>query len=260
MKIKTEGNKTLYIRIAVMLVLITLLSAACTNKEEENLIPEKTFAVILSEVYLANGLIVVPEVRNVFAGRDTALNYYDIIESHGYTKEQMESTLRYYFSKKPKKLIRIYDQAIGKLSEQESLLLLSPEESSDPKTELWKDKKSYSLPDTIKNGKLYFEYKLMTPGLYFLDFEATVYPDDHTNNPGLTLLTFHADSAGTGKVNYLPAVKYIKDGFPHKYRITIRVYDNTPVVLQTYLYDRENKPDYGDPHADISDISLTLSP
>jgi hypothetical protein len=96
-------------KIILAFAAILLLPVNCTDKETKDLIPEKSFSSIISEIYLANGLIITPEVKETFSGRDTAQIYYDIIESHGYTKEQMETTLRYYFFKNPKKMIRIYN-------------------------------------------------------------------------------------------------------------------------------------------------------
>jgi len=65
---------------------------------------------------------------------------------------------------------------------------------------------------------------------------------------------------GKGKANYLSVSGYIKDGHSHKYKTTLRVLKETPVVLQVYLYNYENNPDFGYPHAEIKDISITFSP
>jgi len=260
MKNKTEEIIVSRLRIIAISALVGLLSVTCSDKEKRDLIPEKKFTAILSDIYLVNGLIIIPEVRETFAGRDTALNYYDIIENHGYSKEQMENTIKYYFSENPKKLIKIYDVVIGKLSETESLLHLSHEETTDEAENIWKDRSSYILTDASKNNKLYFDYKFQDPGFYLLEFSATVYPDDQSHNPHLTALTFHADSVGKGKANYLSVSGYIKDGHSHKYKTTLRVLKETPVVFEVYLYDYENNPDFGDPHAEIRDILITFSP
>jgi hypothetical protein len=59
-------------------------------------------------------------MRDTWAQRDSILNYIDVIESHGFTREQFETTMRYYFTGKPRKLSRIYDRVTGNLLELET--------------------------------------------------------------------------------------------------------------------------------------------
>jgi len=244
--------------IASMLVLLLSFNS-CTNEKDQELIPEDVFSDILYEVHLGNGLLTEPEVRNIFSERDTLRNYLDIIDRYGYSKEQMENTLNYYFSKKPKKLIKIYDRNIGKLSEMESLLLKAQQPVPDF-TNLWQGKTGFYFPDTITNRKLHFKQILQTSGSYILNFSATVYPDDPSFNPHFTVLTFNADSLETGKKNYMSCTKYFKDGLPHTYSVTIRVNDQFPVVLSVNFFNHNNSPELGQPHAKISDILLHNTP
>lgn len=241
-------------------VIVVLLSASCSDKDNSKLIPEKTLSAILTEVHLADGLLTVYEVRNKFAGRDTASNYIDIIESHGYSKEQMERTLRYYFTRKPKRLIKIYDQAMGKLSKIESLLANNPDIIPVTKANFWPGESSYFLPDTLKNKNLHFHHKFTVPGLYTMEFTATVYPDDQSCNPHFTAWTCNADSAETGKRNYLSAIRYLKDGHSRNYLINFKVQKDTPVLLKGYFYTSGDNPDYGDYHARFANISISYIP
>ncbi len=234
--------------------LLLLLSVISCSKEKE-LIPEEIFSEILYEIHLGNGLLVAPEVRNVFAERDTLRNYLDIIERYGYTIEQMDNTLQYYFSKKPKKLIGIYDRNIGKLTEMESLLL-NAQQKVPEFTNLWPGRTELYLPDTTGNRKLYFTHVFQSPGSYYLKFSATVYPDDPSFNPKFIAFTSHADSLATGKQEYISEIKYCKDGSPHNYSLTLVVKDKYPLTLSVFFFDHNNKPDIGLPHAKISDIML----
>lgn len=257
---KTQVKILSFVKIILAVAAILLLSVNCTDKETKDLIPEKSFSSIISEIYLANGLIIVPEVRESFSGLDSARIYYDIIESHGFTKEQMENTLRYYFFKNPKKMIRIYNQAIDDMHEKEILFQAEMSLKTARESSLWKDNPDYYLPDTIINRKLRFDYQLRNPGFYTLEFRATVYPDDQSSNPRFRALTYHGDSVGTGKVNYLPEIKYIKDGLPHIYRTSFRVQFKNPVYLELYLFEHDNKPGLGIPRASFKDISILFTP
>ncbi len=237
-------------------VLFLLLSVnSCSKEKEQELIPEEIFSEILYEIHLGNGLLTAPEVRNIFAERDTSRNYLDIIERYGYSEEQMDNTLQYYFSKKPKKLIGIYDRNIGKLTEMESLLL-NVQQPVPEFTNLWQGKNELCLPDTTENRKLYFNHVFQTPGSYYLRFSATVYPDDPSFNPHFIAFTSNADSLETGKREYVSEIKYFKDGYPHTYSLTIVVKDKYPLALSVFFFDHNNKPDIGLPHVKISDIMI----
>jgi hypothetical protein len=65
---------------------------------------------------------------------------------------------------------------------------------------------------------------------------------------------------GTGKVNYLPEIKYIKDGLPHIYRTSLRIQFKNPLYLELYLFEHDNKPDFGIPRAVFKDISIIFIP
>ena len=79
------------------------------------LIPEDKLVAILTDTYLTTGMMDVQAMRDTWGQRDSILNYIDVIRSHGYTYEQMEATLQYYFTDKPKKLAKIYDRVTGNL-------------------------------------------------------------------------------------------------------------------------------------------------
>ena len=61
-----------------------------------------------------------PGLNRRFAFRDSVANYIDILDRYGYTKQQLDNTMKYYFIKKPKQLQEIYDQALIRLVEQEN--------------------------------------------------------------------------------------------------------------------------------------------
>ena len=115
------------IRNILLILIVTALAAgACSSRknkvEHAEMIPEQVLISILTDAYIADGLIALPVIHHWFSSLDSLSTYYEIIENYGYSKETMDNTMRYYFIKKPKKLISIYDQVLGKLSEMESIL------------------------------------------------------------------------------------------------------------------------------------------
>lgn len=237
----------------VLLLLLSVVS--CSKGKKQKRIPEKIFSEILYEIHLGNGLLIAPDVRNIFAEQDTLRNYQDIIEKYGHSIEEMDNTLRYYFLKKPKKLIEIYDRNIGRMTEMESLLLKDQQQVTEF-TNLWQERTELYLPDTAGNRKLHFTHIFQSPGSYYLKFTATVYPNDPSFNPQFIAFTSHADSLATGKQEYISDIRYFKDGLPHTYSLRIVVKDKYPLTLSIYFFDHNNKPDIGFPYASISNIML----
>ena len=83
----------------------------------------------------------------MFSSLDSILSYIYIIENHGYSKEIMDKTMKYYFIKNPKKLIKIYDQVLGILSEMESLVEKEAVLTAVHIKNLWTGEEFYSFPD-----------------------------------------------------------------------------------------------------------------
>jgi hypothetical protein len=241
--------------------LLLLLAASCHNKvkskaEHKNIIPEKEFISILTDFYLADGLFSLPEIRTRFSYRDSVTNYIDIIESHGYTYDAMNSTIKYYFIRKPKKLIKIYDNVLGKLSEMDSRYEKEAANADLALKNLWKGKQEYAFPDTSLSAGTEFSLSLYSLNTFTLEFTVTVFPDDQTINPCFSAWYCNADSSETGSRSWLPAIEYIKDGHPHTYTITENTNFKGSVILKGLLLDSENNPPACFIHATICGITF----
>ncbi len=259
---KTSPEKHIYSfgKITLLISFILLFQSGCKSDDEKGLIPEKTFAQIIYEVHLGDGLLSLPEIHSKYYPRDSVANYTDIVERHGYTTEDLDKTLHYYFTKKPKKFIRIYDKAIGRLTEMESLLEEDTEDISAARGGLWKGAQMYFLTGSRDTSKLYFDHIFYTAGDYKIQFTLTLYPSDQAHNPRFSAFTCRADSLATGKREQIRGVEYIKDGQPHVYSYLIRIPNNLPMLIKGRLLDFENNPGEISRHAKIEDISFVLSP
>jgi hypothetical protein len=234
---------------------IFLIAVSCISRkdkiEQANMIPEKTFVSILTDIYIANGLLTLPEVRYTFLKRDSVSNYIDIIKSHGYSYEAMNSTMNYYFISKPKKLIRIYDQIIGRMSEMESGYQSELTRIQKEASRASVNYSLFSLPDPAGKKLPEFSRTINPPGIYTLSFSITLYPDDQSFSPHFTAWFCDADSVETGKKRWLTPIEYIKDGYPHMITYTGRIEEDRKMVLKTILYDYENNIMEWDKHARI---------
>jgi hypothetical protein len=124
---------------------------------------------------------------------------------------------------------------------------------------LWPGQDSYFFPDPSGTDSTVFDISLLKPGLYTLTANVTLFPDDQSVNPELTAFTCHPDSILTGTRNYIEAIRYVKDGYEHKYSVTFKVPVKTTLHLRGCLYDYANNPDNWDKHLTIKNISVIYS-
>jgi hypothetical protein len=259
----SEIKSTIILKMLLIVIVVSLLAGSCSDRgnktDKSDLIPEKELISILTEVHIADGLLLLPKTRSIYSERDSVLNYIDIIEGHGYTKETMDITMKYYFIRKPKKLIRIYDQVLEKLSAMESYYTKESEKTPFIFENLWTGNSFYYLPDPAGDDSLSFDMKLDKPGTYKLTFTVTLFPSDQSFNPHFTAYLCYPDSIETGKRTYLPSINYIKDGQPHTYVISQETHVNSFYYLKGWLYDCENYRDDLERHVRIENISLTFT-
>ncbi len=182
----------------LILIAVCVLAGACSGRKNKavrkNTIPDKDLVSILTEIHITDGLLSLPEINYLYANRDSVSAYIDIIQKYGYTKEMMDRTMRYYFIKKPKKLIKIYDRVLGTLSEMESRIDKEIPSFRNKEFNFWPGKTSYDFPDRSQTDSTWFDFPLRYAGVYYLRFSLTVYPDDETSNPRAGIFYCYPDS------------------------------------------------------------------
>jgi hypothetical protein len=223
------------------------------------MIPEKELTSIITDLYISDGLLTLPRINHWYYQLDSLSVYKTVIEKHGYTKEAMDKTLKYYFIKKPKKLIKIYDQVLAVLSEMESryekeVILMQSKLSN-----LWKGKDIYAFPDASGNDSTDFAITVVNPSSYTLKFTVTLYPDDQAINPRMTAYTCNPDSIETGKRHYYKTISYIKDGQPHTYSLIINALKKSDYHFRGLLFNSDKVQDDCGRHLTIEDISFTYT-
>lgn len=256
--IRYSSCRTFFLAIIVLAAGVSCLKQT-DNVKFENLIPEKDFESILYELHLTNGLLALPDIRTKYTIKDTSGLYIKIIEGYGYRTGQMDTTIQYYFIKKSKKLIRMYDRMLASFSEMQARIDKKYASAPSNVIDQWKGNHSYFLPDTGNSEKPAFEMILATPGTYTLTFTVTVFPGDQTKDPGFIAWACNADSVNTGKKSYLLLPKYIKDGQPHYYTVTGTHTSMNKVILKGSLYHSSGNPDSGIGDAVIEDITFYYS-
>jgi hypothetical protein len=247
----------------LILTILFLIFSSCQSRrarlDRRNLIPEKQLVPILTDIYLTDGLIGVPRIVMKYSPLDSSSTYNYLIEKHGYTKEAMDRTLKYYFVKNPKKLIKIYDKVLGILSEMESRQQKELAKIKVQPTSLWSGPDSYYYPDPSGTDSPDFDLTFKRQGSYTLTANVILFPDDQSLNPGLTAYTCNPDSTETGKRHYIKPFCYIKDGHQHRYIVSFSVPVKTTLRVIGSLYASDNNPDDWEKHIIIKNISVSYS-
>jgi len=238
----------------VISLCMTLLFS-CKNKDSR-LIPVRDLVDILSEVYVADGILAFPTIRAKFSAKDSTSNYVDIIERHGFTKKRMDITLRYYFEKNPKKLENIYDQVLTRLNERQALLEKNIPPVKLPVTDLWTGKPYAAVPESGVKDPVWFSIPIKDTGTYILEFTAMIYADDQSINPRTTVFFWHTDSSKTEYRLNWPEVNLIKEAQGHNYSVSKRNTDSAYNHIGGWLLNSDAREGRWEKHAKIEYIRL----
>lgn len=245
--------------IVVFIIIFSITVISCSSRKNKfdrsGLIPKKELTEIITDLYITDGLMTSYAVRQRYTPADSLAAYRDVIEKHGYTKDAMDKTMRYYIVKKPKKLIQIYDQVLARLSEMDSRFEKEASLQQSKLGNMWRGKDLYASPDTHTDTTI-FDIKAPALGTFTISMDVTVFPDDMTAYPQFIAYTCHPDSIETGKRDYVNAFPYIKDGQTHKYKYQINVPDQSHQHLRGWLYYSENAV-ASDGHFIIENILFT---
>jgi hypothetical protein len=251
-------------RIAfLILIVISVMTGSCTSGKQKldkkDLIPEKELVSILTDIHLADGLLNLPKVNLWASSLDSITSYYLVIEKHGYTKEAMDKTMKYYFLENPKKLNKIYDQVLGILSEMESRVEKQALLEQARNSNLWRGTEFYSIPPLSGKESTMFDTTLYRAGYYSLTFSAIFFPDDQSVSSRGTVFLCSPDSLETGKRKYFRSAEYIKDGRLHYYTLFLTVPLNTIRHLKGWFYDLNTNPSGLEQHILIENISIAFT-
>lgn len=247
--------------ILPLVLAFAIAAGSCTGRkskaEHRDLIPENDLVEILRDIHITDGLLSMPGINYKYSYGDSISSYIDVIESHGYTKQQMDRTMRFYFVKRPKKLVKVYDKVLGSLSEMESNLDKEIPGFRSNAQNIWTGKEYYSNPDFRGQDPEPLDIPMVYLESYNLKFTITIFPDDRTYDPRLDLYLSHSDSSGSEKKIFFKAPPYLKDGYPHTYILRITNKLLPPVRLKGWFINQEESAPEREHNYTIGDIELS---
>jgi hypothetical protein len=165
--------------------------------------------------------------------------------------------MKYLYIKKPKHLIKIYDKVLGALSEVESRVDKDLQAYRSNIANLWKGRFNYYIPDRSDGDSTLIDFQLRYPGVYYLRFTLTIYPDDATPHPRAGIFYCIPDTAEDCNRIYLSAFPFLKDGLPHSYTFRILLGKQSPVNLKGWFIDQEGEAPWLVKHYNIENIVLS---
>lgn len=252
------------VKLIAPVLLLALAFTGCgsdtaTKPGRDLLIPDDDLVAVLTDTYLAGGILEVPGVRADWGERDSILNYIDVIESHGYTWEQMDATLQYYFIAKPKKMAKIYDRVTGSLQELEVMVQSQDDPPPGDRAEnLWLGKYTYSLPEDFAREPIWFDIPVDMPGTYVIKADIQIFSDDRSLDPRVTVFFSSFDSLGAEVRDYWDEVKLTKDGKVNSVEIRKKLESPELVHIKGWLLNHTSQQGVWEKHSRIRNISLRL--
>lgn len=107
-------------KLLTALTLFTLL-LGCKNRVPEYVIPPKDMVPLLVDMHIADGLLGETKYRAKIAQLDTTNLYDAILERHGYTRQDLDTSF-YYYATDIDRFDAIYNDVLERLNERETML------------------------------------------------------------------------------------------------------------------------------------------
>ena len=259
MKTVFSKKRSLTVSVAaVMLILAGSISCSGrkTKPEKKDIISQPDMVTLLTDIYLADGLLSLSDIQMKHSSKDSVITYMEVLDNHGYTKEEVDKSLQYYFIYRPKRLQNIYNQVLNQLNELQSEVQARTE-ILPAVVNLWPGRNTYSLPQDGIADMIDFEYFLTDTGLYTLSLGAVVFDDDQSLNPRITVWFWKPDSTETGTISYWEEKPLPNDGILRQYKISATVPDTSFVSIRGRLLNHDPKPGRWEKHSRIDNPMLT---
>lgn len=249
--------------ISGILFIILLIPCSCKNESDEfgkdDAIPYNELINILTDLYIADGLLNHNPIRSVYSEKDTTENYHDVIAKFGYSKYDVDESINYYFVEHPKKLEEIYDKVIENLSSLEADVMQTQFGANINKN-LWNGERTYNLPDHGLENPVEFNTELRGPGTYILTARYTVHKDDQSIDPHILIWFWYDDGSEEGNITYWEKTVLEKTSKSKVISLTATLNDPKVTHLRGRLFNHTDQTGHWEKHAHITNITIIQKP
>ena len=111
-------------RNILWLLIVLFIAFACQKKE---VIPRDELVPVLVEIHLMDGAIRQSRFKDEVQVPDSIDVYEYVLEKHGYTQAQFDSSINYY-SRDPRRFEQIYQEVLARLNRMETKVREEKEE------------------------------------------------------------------------------------------------------------------------------------
>lgn len=252
--------------ISIVITSLLILQFACSNPEEQikrsDIIPEEDLVPLLVDIHLSEGLLILSKVNKEYPGRDSVSNYIDVINKHGFEKEDFDKTIHFY-SNKSDELDEIYELVISELSKMEVRIIgparYSEEAARQMRHNLWNRKREWHLPQDGEKEQIGFNIPVSATGTYFLSARIKMYKDDESVNPSVFVYYWYNDGSKYGFRDLFPEIKIEKTGQDSIYKTSKMVTDPKVTHMKGSIIYHKRKRGKWSKHVDVVDIKVEFN-
>ena len=105
------------IRNIFWVLIVLVIAFACQDKKK--VIPRDELVPVLVDIHMLDGAVRHSRFRDDVKMPDSIDVYEYVLERHGYTQEQFDSSMNYY-SRNPRRFEQIYQEVLARLNRKET--------------------------------------------------------------------------------------------------------------------------------------------
>lgn len=212
----------------IPLILAICLTLACGRRETKRLIPQKKLIPLLVDLHVTDALAVNTTISDQFGKLDSTLLYSTVLESHGYTKDQLFTTLDYY-TNKPEILMEIYDEVFAMLSARSEEAKAEYNKYSSQNTRhIWRPKQHRFkiIGDTV-DYPVFDSIEIDSKGTYILNLSIKINKADESVNPTLVAYFYSTENDNPETRKYFEKIELHKSKYARELMLIYELRDST---------------------------------
>ena len=238
-------------------ILILLISfTACAKKDEPKVIPKKALTDILFDLHKTEAILENYSISRKYIRAEKMQIYNTVIESHGYNRQEFDSTIQYYTKYKAEELNKIYEEIINRYNIIDNQELMSPP-VSDPNRNLWNLGSTYKIEKKSDKMMIPFTIPLEEEGIYTIKAKIKVYKDDESINPRIRAYFWHVNEVSEDEREYFD-LKFIKNEHFTNYVISGRNTNKEVTHLKGWLLYHDNQEGDWQKHIEVKNVEVNF--